>query len=192
MLAMAHLRTCTKETPKFVPMPARFRSLSDPESLREFVSKLREGIYIFSRDGRILDANPAFLEMLGIASLAELGPNASDILVDAQVRAHEMSLLDRDGSVREYELTLTRPDGVGPRLWFQKVPEGKVAKNRVHLDVRFATELSGDERMAALETEAERLIAMGATRARRFEPEPPMSKGFLVMQDPEGNEFCLD
>jgi diguanylate cyclase (GGDEF)-like protein/PAS domain S-box-containing protein len=92
-------------------MSARFRSLSDPESLREFVSQLREGIYIFSRDGRILDANPAFLGMLGISSLAELGENASDILVDARVRAHEMSLLDRDGSVREYELTLTRPDG---------------------------------------------------------------------------------
>jgi diguanylate cyclase (GGDEF)-like protein/PAS domain S-box-containing protein len=92
-------------------MSARFPSLSDPESLREFVSKLREGIYIFSRDGRILDANPAFLEMLGISSLAQLGTNASDILVDAEVRAHEMSLLDRDGSVREYELTLTRPDG---------------------------------------------------------------------------------
>jgi diguanylate cyclase (GGDEF)-like protein/PAS domain S-box-containing protein len=90
---------------------ARFRSLSDPESLREFVSKLREGIYIFSRDGRILDANPAFLEMLGIASLAELGTNASDVLVDAGERAREMSLIDRDGSVREYELTLTRPDG---------------------------------------------------------------------------------
>jgi len=112
LLAMTHLGTRTKETPKFAPVTtARFRSLSDPESLREFVSKLREGIYIFSRDGRILDANPAFLEMLGIASLSELGANASDILVDAGERAREMLLLDRDGSVREFELTLTRPDG---------------------------------------------------------------------------------
>jgi catechol 2,3-dioxygenase-like lactoylglutathione lyase family enzyme len=84
------------------------------------------------------------------------------------------------------------PDGDGPRLWFQKVPEGKVAKNRVHLDVRFATELAGDERMAALEAEASRLVAHGATRLRRFDPALPMSKGYLVMQDPEGNEFCLD
>ncbi|MGH7619138.1 MAG: GGDEF domain-containing protein [Gemmatimonadaceae bacterium] len=89
----------------------RFRSLSDPESLREFASKLREGIYIFSRDGRILDANPAFLEMLGVASLAELGSHASDVIVDARERERELSLLDRDGSVREFELTLTRPDG---------------------------------------------------------------------------------
>jgi hypothetical protein len=84
------------------------------------------------------------------------------------------------------------PDGVGPRLWFQRVPEEKVVKNRVHLDVRFAPQLSGDERMAALEQECARLEALGATRVHRFEPEPPMSKGYLVMQDPEGNEFCLD
>jgi diguanylate cyclase (GGDEF)-like protein/PAS domain S-box-containing protein len=90
---------------------ARFRSLSDPDSLREFVSKLREGIYIFSRDGRILDANPAFLEMLGVGSLSELGAYASDVIVDPRRRAEEMLLLDRDGSVREFEITLTRPDG---------------------------------------------------------------------------------
>jgi diguanylate cyclase (GGDEF)-like protein/PAS domain S-box-containing protein len=75
------------------------------------VSKLREGIYIFSREGRILDANPAFLEMFGVASLAELGKYASDVIVDSRRRAEEMLLLDRDGSVREFELTLTRPDG---------------------------------------------------------------------------------
>jgi hypothetical protein len=84
------------------------------------------------------------------------------------------------------------PDGVGPRLFFQQVPEGKVVKNRLHLDVRAAPGLEGDERMAALEGEAERLVALGATRVSRSEPAPPMSGGFLVMQDPEGNEFCLD
>lgn len=72
---------------------------------------MREGIYIFSRDGRILDANPAFLEMLGVGSLAELGAFASDVLVDPKQRAEELLLLDRDGSVREFEITLTRPDG---------------------------------------------------------------------------------
>jgi len=84
------------------------------------------------------------------------------------------------------------PDGVGPRLFFQKVPEGKTAKNRLHLDVRAAPGLEGDERMAVLEAECERLVALGATRIQRFEPEPPMSHGHLVLQDPEGNEFCLD
>ncbi|MDN5744944.1 MAG: VOC family protein [Nocardioidaceae bacterium] len=84
------------------------------------------------------------------------------------------------------------PGGTGPRLFFQQVPEGKVRKNRVHLDMRAAPELHGDERMAALESECERLVALGASRARRFEPAPPMSAGFIVMLDPEGNEFCLD
>jgi hypothetical protein len=84
------------------------------------------------------------------------------------------------------------PAGAGPRLFFQQVPEGKVVKNRVHLDVRAAPGLDGDDRMAALEAECDRLLALGATRLRRFEPAPPMSAGFIVMQDPEGNEFCLD
>lgn len=84
------------------------------------------------------------------------------------------------------------PDGVGPRLFFQRVPEAKAAKNRLHLDLRAAPGLRGDERMAALEAECERLVALGASRVRRFDPEPPLSAGFLVLQDPEGNEFCLD
>ena len=84
------------------------------------------------------------------------------------------------------------PTGVGPKLFFQQVPEGKTAKNRVHLDVRAAPGLTGDARMAALEAECERLVALGATRQKRFEPDPPLSNGFIVMQDPEGNEFCLD
>ncbi len=84
------------------------------------------------------------------------------------------------------------PDGHGPRIFFQQVPEDKVAKNRVHLDVRAAPGLQGEERMAALETECDRLVALGAKRIRRHEPEPPLSAGHIVMADPEGNEFCLD
>ena len=83
------------------------------------------------------------------------------------------------------------PAGSGPRLFFQKVPEGKVAKNRVHLDVRAAPGLEGADRMAALESESSRLVGLGATQVRRHEPGP-MDHGFIVMQDPEGNEFCLD
>src|SRR3954471_5707339 len=84
------------------------------------------------------------------------------------------------------------PDGEGPRLFFQRVPEPKQVKNRVHLDVRAAPGLTGDERMAALEAEAERLAAYRATRLSRHEPAPPLGAGHLVMADPEGNEFCLD
>ncbi|TDB82680.1 MULTISPECIES: VOC family protein [unclassified Micromonospora] len=84
------------------------------------------------------------------------------------------------------------PDGSGPRLFFQRVPEGKQVKNRVHLDVRAAPGLQGDARMAALEAEAERLVSHGATRLRRHEPAPPLGTGHIVLADPEGNEFCLD
>ncbi|QYN39197.1 VOC family protein [Pseudonocardia sp. DSM 110487] len=84
------------------------------------------------------------------------------------------------------------PDGSGPRLFFQRVPEGKQVKNRVHLDVRAAPGLEGDARMAALEAEAERLVSRGATRIERHEPAPPLAGGHIVMADPEGNEFCLD
>ncbi|KAF0845388.1 VOC family protein [Nocardia caishijiensis] len=93
---------------------------------------------------------------------------------------------------RDARSAIEDPAGQGPRVFFQRVPEDKVAKNRVHLDVRAAPGLQGEQRMSALEAECERLVALGATRLRRFEPEPPMSAGFIVLADPEGNEFCLD
>ena len=56
------------------------------------------------------------------------------------------------------------PEGNGPRIFFQKVPEGKAAKNRVHLDVRSAPGLDGDARRARLNERAEELVGLGATR----------------------------
>jgi glyoxalase superfamily protein len=83
------------------------------------------------------------------------------------------------------------PTGVGPRLFFQRVPEGKAVKNRVHLDVRVGTGLVGDERLAALQAESARLVALGAVQGQVL-----LADGFnescINMQDVEGNEFCLD
>jgi hypothetical protein len=83
------------------------------------------------------------------------------------------------------------PAGEGPRLFFQRVPEGKVVKNRVHLDVRAGTGLVGDERLATLRAESERLIALGA---KLFQEQ--LADGYnescITMLDIEGNEFCLD
>ena len=87
---------------------------------------------------------------------------------------------------------MVNPEGSGPRLFFQRVPEGKEVKNRVHLDVRAAPGLQGEPRMAALEAEAQRLVSHGAARLRRHKPAPPLGAGHIVMADPEGNEFCLD
>ncbi len=80
----------------------------------------------------------------------------------------------------------------GPRLFFQQVLETKAVKNRLHLDVRAAPGLEGDDRMTALDAEATRLVGLGATRVRRVDPDGRMETGFVVMQDLEGNEFCLD
>jgi catechol 2,3-dioxygenase-like lactoylglutathione lyase family enzyme len=80
----------------------------------------------------------------------------------------------------------------GPRLFFQRVPEPKTAKNRVHLDVRAAPGLEGEARMAALGAEAERLVALGARVVHRYAPDGRLQNGHLVLQDPEGNELCLD
>ncbi|MGN6407909.1 MAG: VOC family protein [Curtobacterium sp.] len=83
------------------------------------------------------------------------------------------------------------PTGAGPRLFFQRVPEGKVVKNRVHLDVRVGTGLVGAERLAALDAESDRLVALGATQFRRMLADG-VNESCIVMQDVEGNEFCLD
>jgi hypothetical protein len=83
------------------------------------------------------------------------------------------------------------PTGVRPRLLFMRVPEGKVVKNRVHLDVRVGTGLVGKERLAALEAECARLTALGASRFRLLVADE-FNESCLVMQDIEGNEFCLD
>jgi diguanylate cyclase (GGDEF)-like protein/PAS domain S-box-containing protein len=90
----------------------RFRSLSDPESLREFARNLREGIYISSLDGRLLDANPALLEMCGVGSIADLGEfGAASLFADPSRRTEQLALLAEHGSIREFEITLVRPDG---------------------------------------------------------------------------------
>ena len=73
----------------------------------------------------------------------------------------------------------------------EEFPEGKVAKNRLHLDVRVATGLVGAERVAALEAECARLVALGAVRVRLLLADGD-NESCLVMQDIEGNEFCLD
>jgi hypothetical protein len=83
------------------------------------------------------------------------------------------------------------PNGVGPRLFFQRVPEPKTVKNRLHLDVRVGTGLTGDERLAALEAEGARVEKLGARRVRLLLADEE-NESCLVMQDVEGNEFCLD
>ena len=83
------------------------------------------------------------------------------------------------------------PDGRGPRLYFQKVPEPKVMKNRVHMDLNVGGGRSTplEERQRRVDAEVERLVGEGATifRAGAVENE----EYWVVLQDPEGNEFCV-
>ncbi|MFH1176906.1 MAG: sensor domain-containing diguanylate cyclase [Acidobacteriota bacterium] len=91
----------------------RWRTLSDPETLRGLVRNLREGIYITNAAGEILDANPAFLGMFGVGSLEELRAlHAQDLIVDPAQREAETLLLARESAVRDFEFQIRRPDGV--------------------------------------------------------------------------------
>src|SRR5512141_1702172 len=93
-------------------MPSRFSRLDDAEALRRFVRDLREGIYVTDEAGRIVDGNPAFLAMLGAASLEDARKMmCADFIVDASRRGAELLVLKRDGAVRDFELEIRRKDG---------------------------------------------------------------------------------
>ncbi|KOU01016.1 MULTISPECIES: VOC family protein [unclassified Streptomyces] len=102
--------------------------------------------------------------------------------------AYEQS---RSPEKRDSGFVCQDPNGVGPRMYFQRVPEGKVVKNRVHLCVRVGTGLVGAERLAALEAERDRLIPLGA-ECERVLLADEQNESCIVMRDIEGNEFCLD
>jgi predicted enzyme related to lactoylglutathione lyase len=85
------------------------------------------------------------------------------------------------GSAGQYR-SATPPAGTaGPKLVFQQVDDVRSAgKNRLHLDI-----IVGDE----IESEADRLVALGASRVTG--PIDEAGTSWVVMADPEGNEFCL-
>ncbi len=82
------------------------------------------------------------------------------------------------------------PAGAGPRLFFQRVPEPKASKNRVHLDVNVGGghDTPPEERRQRVNAAVERLVAAGATNLGPFEQR---GEHWVVMQDPEGNELCV-
>ena len=83
------------------------------------------------------------------------------------------------------------PDGAGPRLFFQRVPEPKTAKNRVHLDLAVSggRETPIEDRRRRVADAVERAVTAGATRVKAYDEA---GQHWVVLQDPEGNEFCLD
>ena len=80
------------------------------------------------------------------------------------------------------------PDGVGPRIFIQKVAEPKTAKNRLHIDVRVSSSAQQKDR-EGMRAKADQLVAAGATLVSVFDEE--FTGHWIVMLDPEGNEFCV-
>jgi hypothetical protein len=82
------------------------------------------------------------------------------------------------------------PDGEGPRIFFQQVPEPKTVKNRVHLDINASGPRGtpDEEHHRRIVETSERLTALGATVLRKMDER---GESWIVMQDPEGNEFCV-
>jgi hypothetical protein len=85
------------------------------------------------------------------------------------------------------------PNGEGPRIWFQIVPEKKSIKNRIHIDVNASggRGSSLQVRRDRVEAEAERLEALGASRLRTI-VEEGLDHYAVAMADPEGNEFDIN
>lgn len=85
------------------------------------------------------------------------------------------------------------PDGEGPAIWFQVVPERKQIKNRIHIDVNASGGRGSpyDVRRDRVEAAAARLVALGATRLRA-NVEEGLDHYAVAMADPEGNEFDIN
>jgi len=92
----------------------------------------------------------------------------------------------------DWELTsaIVDPDGNSPRIFFQKMDTPKVSKNRVHLDLNATggIQVPLQERKKQVRIEVERLIKLGAKEEKEWEED---REYWVVMLDPEGNEFCV-
>ena len=85
------------------------------------------------------------------------------------------------------------PEGYGPRIWFQRVPDHKTVKNRLHIDIHASGGRGAplEARRQRVDTEASRLAALGATRLQVLYEEG-IDHYAVAMRDPEGNEFDIN
>jgi hypothetical protein len=86
------------------------------------------------------------------------------------------------------------PNGEGPRIWFQIVPEKKSIKNRIHIDVSASSGRGSslETRRERVEAEATRLVSLGATRLPAIDEEEGLDHYSVALVDPEGNEFDVN
>jgi glyoxalase superfamily protein len=127
-------------------------------------------------DSIVIDcAQPAPLARFWVAALDGYALRPYDADEVERLSEAGMEELEPEG---DSSLAIDHEEG-GPSIWFQQVPEGKAAKNRVHLDI------SAEDR----DEEVDRLVDLGAAVVRDYEDED--GESWTVLQDPEGNEFCV-
>ena len=104
----------------------------------------------------------------------------------------------RDLGIPEAELSagsdrISDPEGHGPPIWFQVVPDAKVVKNRLHLDIHASGERTDpfETRRERVDAEANRLAGLGATITVVMDQEG-LDHYAVGMKDPEGNEFDIN
>ena len=97
------------------------------------------------------------------------------------------------GHPDDYVDRLVDPAGEGPRIWFQPVPEKKTLKTRFHFDI-FVTDRSAsmEEIVSTVDAKVAELVDLGASvdHPHRIDTGT-LQRYFVVMHDPEGNEFCV-
>jgi hypothetical protein len=88
---------------------------------------------------------------------------------------------------------LIDPEGNGPDIWFQPVPEGKVVKNRIHFDLAVGggRAVPLDVRRQRTDAKVAELLAAGASTVRVNDGPGYDDHYGVVLRDPEGNEFCV-
>ena len=120
-----------------------------------------------------------------------LGCDAADPHKIAAFWAFALEYVNEPGYDAEDGASIVDADGKGPAIGFLRVPEGKTAKNRMHIDIRVAGEPPWDmaERAKQIRAKVAELVAAGATTVR--EESYGEYLGHVVMLDPEGNEFCV-
>ena len=120
-----------------------------------------------------------------------LGCDAADPRLLATFWGVALGYVDEPGYDFEEGASLVDPDGVLPAISFLKVPEGKTAKNRVHIDIRVAggRPVEPDLRVQWIRAKTDQLIGVGASIVREEVFDGQLDH--IVMLDPEGNEFCV-